>query len=331
MDRDDSLSQQDLHRLRSLLDRFGNPGAIVNGSPPAAIQVANVSPGVSGRPPSLSSHHSTPVNIPQAPHTALRNMDTQAGVLISGATSSSHNSVLVNNPHQPRNNTITRSLPNSPADPHPIPATDAGIFRPSPLPPHPSHPSLPLPIMPYQPTHASMHTGHPPTFPQPFLGIQSLGQGITRQVNWQRLVSASVNLPRQAALPIRTRNRCTRGPAVPPPLLCSPQNQCYVDGGNGDINIQLRVKVYPPPVDGNDTVFFYRFHRDLFNTYLRMLCLVYDYEVPSATLVSDLLSRVVDDMKDCSLTYSFVVQDTHVILDHKSLPLQLLSFVNRIS
>jgi hypothetical protein len=81
-------------------------------------------------------------------------------------------------------------------------------------------------------------------------------------------------------------------------------------------------------VDGNNTVFFYRFLRDSFNTYLRMLCLVYDYEVPSGTLVSDLLSRVVDDMKDCSLTYSFVVQDTHAILDHESLPLQLLSFVN---
>ena len=81
-------------------------------------------------------------------------------------------------------------------------------------------------------------------------------------------------------------------------------------------------------VDGDDTVFFYRFHRDSFNTYLRMLCLVYDYKIPSVTLVSDLLSQVVDDMKNCSLTYSFVVQDMHVILDHKSLPLQLLSFVN---
>jgi hypothetical protein len=63
--------------------------------------------------------------------------------------------------------------------------------------------------------------------------------------------------------------------------------------------------------------------------FLRTLCLVYEYEVPPATLVSDLLSRVVDDMKDCSLTYSFMVQDTHAILDHESLPLQLLSFVNR--
>ncbi|KAF8233803.1 hypothetical protein L208DRAFT_1458526 [Tricholoma matsutake] len=61
--------------------------------------------------------------------------------------------------------------------------------------------------MPYHPAHASMHTRHPPTFPQPFLGIQSLGQGITRQVRWQRLVSASINLPQQAALPIHTRNR----------------------------------------------------------------------------------------------------------------------------
>ena len=199
MDRDDTLSQQDLQQLYSLLDRFGNLEAISIGSPPAAIQVENVSSGVSGRAPSLSTHHSTPVNIPQAPHTALRNMDTQVDVQISGAASSSHNSVLVNNPHQPQNNTITCNLPNSPANSHPISTTDAGIFWPLPLPPYPSHPSLPPPITLYQPAHASMHIGHPPTFPQPFLGIQSLGQGINYQVNWQRLASASVNLPWQAA------------------------------------------------------------------------------------------------------------------------------------
>jgi hypothetical protein len=82
-------------------------------------------------------------------------------------------------------------------------------------------------------------------------------------------------------------------------------------------------------VDGDETVFFYRFHRDSFNMCLRTLCLVYEYEVPPATLVSDLLYRVVDDMKDCALKYSFVVKDTHAILDHESLPLLLLSFVNR--
>jgi hypothetical protein len=61
---------------------------------------------------------------------------------------------------------------------------------------------------------------------------------------------------------------------------------------------------------------------------LRTPCLVYEYEVPPATLVSELLYHIVDDMKDCTLKYSFVVKDTHAILDHESLPLLLLSFIN---
>jgi hypothetical protein len=170
----------------------------------------------------------------------------------SVASSSSRHSVPINIPHQSRNmDAITRGLPISSAAVQPIPATDAisNITRPFPFPPHPSHQSLPLPITPYQPAHVPMHQGHPPATPQPFLGMQSLGQGISCQVNEQRLASASVNLRRRTALPTRSRTRrTTRGPAVLPPVLRSPQTSCYVDSGNGSMNIQIRVKVYPPPV-----------------------------------------------------------------------------------
>lgn len=75
---------------------------------------------------------------------------------------------------------------------------------------------------------------------QPFLGLQSLGQGVTRQVNQQRLASAAATLPRRPALSRRTRGTSTR----PPRLATAPSiNDCLEDG-----LIRVKFKVYPPQV-----------------------------------------------------------------------------------
>ena len=95
-------------------------------------------------------------------------------------------------------------------------------------------PSLPASALPITHSYQSLHTqvplglsvgsnGHPAphltSALEPFLDVSSLGNGMTGQVNQQRLASSAATQPRQPQPPSCGSHCCPQGPAVwPQPL-----------------------------------------------------------------------------------------------------------------
>lgn len=75
----------------------------------------------------------------------------------------------------------------------------------------------------------------------------------------------------------------------------------------------------------------YRFLRDSFNAQLEAYHLLYCYELPLQTTVSDLIKRVAADMQSSAFEYEFsaMLDDPESYLPHERLPLVLLKLVNR--
>jgi hypothetical protein len=74
----------------------------------------------------------------------------------------------------------------------------------------------------------------------------------------------------------------------------------------------------------------YKFLRDSFNAILQTWNLVYSYELPLSTTVTDLITRVIGDMQSCHYNYQFTTSaSTSSLLVHEAHPLQPLEIVNR--
>ena len=73
----------------------------------------------------------------------------------------------------------------------------------------------------------------------------------------------------------------------------------------------------------------YTFLRDSFNAKLDEYHLLYSYDLPLTTLVTDLIHQVVNDLQGSSFAYQFSGNTQGSFLPHETLPLQLLELVNR--
>ena len=62
---------------------------------------------------------------------------------------------------------------------------------------------------------------------------------------------------------------------------------------------------------------------------LERYSLSYSYDLPPTTTITDVISRVEEDMKNSNFHYTFVNYRTPNILDHEALPLMVLEFRNR--
>lgn len=75
----------------------------------------------------------------------------------------------------------------------------------------------------------------------------------------------------------------------------------------------------------------YRFHRDSVAQYLSDHHLVYHYTLSPTTLITDLITRVIDDMSTSPSLYRFASSslENNMFLSHETQPLQLLGLVNK--
>lgn len=123
--------------------------------------------------------------------------------------------------------------------------------------------------------------------------------------------------------------------------------------GNPSQLLRVKVKVYPPTVrtffylnvrnrvfntyclfvflqEDNDIEFFaYQFLRDSFNAKLEEYQLLYLYELPLSMKIVDLIERVKTDMESSTFNYRFSNALRGRYLEHETLPLHLLAFMNK--
>ena len=75
-------------------------------------------------------------------------------------------------------------------------------------------------------------------------------------------------------------------------------------------------------------LYLYQFLQDSFNAPLQSLSIFYKYNLPPMTPIGDVTVCIAEDMQNSNMHYYFVEWQIPGILEHESLPLQLLSFIN---
>lgn len=74
----------------------------------------------------------------------------------------------------------------------------------------------------------------------------------------------------------------------------------------------------------------YRLLHDSFDAILQSWNLIYSYELPQSTTVTDLITRIIGDMESCPYSYQFTtIPSTSSLLVHEVHPLQPLEISNR--
>ncbi|KAF8130484.1 hypothetical protein K438DRAFT_1999370 [Mycena galopus ATCC 62051] len=168
----------------------------------------------------------------------------------------------------------------------------------------------------------------------PFIGAATLAPSAmtlsTSHVNQARLASARTTLPRRitqrnAGRPLGSTNR--RGPSIAAPP--GPRvDSCFAPGLNGDRVLRLTIQVYPPAEGHNFIPVVYQALGPDWSNLLRKSGLLFDYELPAATTVQEVLQHVICDLRRNQ--YSF--PPIHHYGDTTGAPIshiQLLSLVNK--